>query len=205
MTKAISHNKNVHSPKLFITGIPTAGKSYLAKKLAEVADGVAVNMDDYRESLISDKRYQAWVNFYRNQNEEEYLKTTSPDKMWEDLVAQSEALWPAFLKKIAEYENVEQPIIFECVNLLPHLAKRDLPFPGIALIGKSYEEVLERNKMDPRWGKDPKIQELESKIFFEVERPRYESEAKKYGYPIFKTADKAFEPALKLILEQQDN
>jgi hypothetical protein len=36
-------------------------------------------------------------------------------------------------------------------------------------------------------------------MFFEIERPRYESEAKKYGYPIFETANEAFEPTLRLL------
>jgi hypothetical protein len=190
------------SPKIFITGIPTAGKSYLANKLAEAENGIAVNMDDYRESLKSEERYKKWINFYLDQDEEKYLKTTSPSKMWENLVAQSETLWPAFLKKIGEYQNTEQPVIFECVNILPHLAHHDLAFPGVVLIGHSYEEILERNRKNPRWSGDSKLQELEAHMFFEVERPRYESEAKKYGYPIFEGSDDAFKATLKLIREQ---
>jgi hypothetical protein len=142
------------SPKIFITGIPTAGKSYLAKKLAKAINGIAVNLDNYRDSLESDERYRRWINFYFDQDEEKYVTTISPDEMWKNLVAQSEALWPAFLEKIATYKEGERPVIFECVNLLPHLAHRDLTFPGITLIGRSYEETLERNRKEPRWSND---------------------------------------------------
>jgi predicted kinase len=34
--------------RLFITGIPTSGKSYLAKILAEKVGGIAVIFDDFR-------------------------------------------------------------------------------------------------------------------------------------------------------------
>lgn len=190
------------SPKFFITGIPTAGKSYLAKKMATAIHGIAVSLDDYRESLRSDGRYKKWIDFYVDHDEEHYLKTIPPEEMWKNLVAQSETLWPAFLQKIARYDDIAKPVIFECVNILPYLAKRDLRFPGIVLIGHAYEEVFERNKANPRWGATPKLQEMEAKIFFEVERPHYKAEAQKYGYPIFESADEAFEPACKLMLSE---
>ncbi|MDP3947584.1 MAG: hypothetical protein Q8Q41_02750 [bacterium] len=191
--------QNRSRKRLFITGIPTAGKSYLAKKLAQTVNGVAVLLDDFQESLASSNEYGKWVNFYLDQDEKQYLTTTSPDQMWKNLIVQSEALWPAFLKKMAEYETESRPVIFECVNILPHLAHRDLKFPGIILIGSSQKETLERNKQEPRWGKTPDLQEFEAKMFFEVERPHYKSEAEKYGYPVFEDSDRAFEQALLLI------
>jgi adenylate kinase len=185
--------------RIFITGIPTSGKSYLAKKLAAEVGGVAVLLDDFRESLSKDEKYKKWVNFYLDQDEEKYLTATSSDQMLKNLVAQSEALWPAFLKTIAEYENENKTVIFECVNILPHLSHRDLAFPGVVLIGSSYEQILELNKKDPRWSRDPKLQELESKMFFEIERPFYKEEAEKYGYAVFENSDEAFAPALELL------
>ncbi len=170
--------------------------------LAKAVSGIAVNLDDYRESLAADERYKPWIDFYVNQDEKKYIQTTSPDELWKNLVAQSEAIWPAFLEKIASYKEIGKPVIFECVNLLPHLAHRDLTFPGMVLTGRSYEEILERNRKEPRWSNDSKLQELESNMFFAVERPRYESEAKKYSYPVFETADEAFEPALELLRDQ---
>lgn len=119
--------------------------------------------------------------------------------MWKNLVVQSEGIWPAFLREIERFKDDENPIIFECVNILPHLAKRDLDFPGIVLIGDSLEDTIWRNKKDPRWGDTVELQELEAKVFFEVERPYYEAEAKKYGYPVFKNAGEAFESASKLL------
>jgi hypothetical protein len=90
-------------------------------------------------------------------------------------------------------------VVFECVNLLPHIAKQYLDFPGIVLIGNSLEKVLERNKQAPRWGNTPELQELEAKWFFEVERPRYMADPKKCNYPVFESADEAFEKALQFL------
>jgi len=185
--------------RLFITGIPTAGKTYLAKKLAVEVGGIAVILDDFRESLSKDEKYEKWTNFYLDKDEEKYLTETSAEEQWDDLVNQSEGLWPAFLEEITKYENEEKTVIFECVNILPHLAKKYLDFPGIVLIGLSYEEILERNKKGPRWGNTVALQELEAKSFFEIERVDYKREAEKYGYSVFETADNAFDSALKLI------
>jgi 2-phosphoglycerate kinase len=185
--------------RLFITGIPTAGKTYLAKRLADEVGGVVVILDDFRESLSKDEKYKKWTNFYLNKDEEKYLKETRPEEQWKDLVNQSEGLWPAFLEEIAKYENEEKTVIFECVNILPHLAKRDLYFAGIVLIGSSYEEILKRNIESPRWGDTLTLQELEAKHFFEIERVYYKREAEKYDYPTFETADQAFDTAVKLI------
>jgi adenylate kinase len=186
-------------PRLFISGIPTSGKSYLAKRLAKETGGIAVLFDDLRESLATDERYKKYTNFYLDLDEKEYLTKAGADEQWKNLVAQSEGLWPAFIKEINKYSNESRPVIFECVNILPHLAKKDLDFPGVVLIGESYEEILKRNKEDPRWGNSTELQELEAKTFFEIERPRYKSEAEKFGYPVFKNSDDAYEMALRLL------
>src|SRR3989344_7783389 len=107
--------------RLFITGIPASGKSYLAKKLADRTGGLAICLDHYREELAKDERYKKWVNFYLDRDEEKYLIQTSPDQLWNNLVKQSESLWPQFLEKIESYEDEARAVIFECVNMLPHL------------------------------------------------------------------------------------
>ena len=191
---------NQHKGKrLYITGIPTAGKSYLAQKLAEEVGGIAVSLDDFREALVFDERYKKWVEFYLDQDEELYLKTTSPEQMWANLVAQSEAVWPAFMEQINSYADEESPVIFECVNILPHLAHKDLSFPGVCMIGASYEEILARNIEEPRWGDTKELQEQEAKMTFTIERPYYKSEAEKYGIPVFENFDEAFKMALVLL------
>ena len=63
--------------RIFITGIPTAGKSYLAEKLAEKVGGICVSIDDIREELVKDERYKKWVNFYLDQDEYDYYTNIS--------------------------------------------------------------------------------------------------------------------------------
>ena len=185
--------------RLFITGIPTSGKSYLAKILAEKVGGIAVILDDFREELSSNEQYKKWTNFYLDQDEKTYLSTTSNEKQWKNLIAQSEGLWPAFLKEISKFQNESKPVIFECVNMLPHLVKRDLGFQGVVLIGSSFEETLKRNIENPRWGNTLELQKLEANTFFNVERPHYKEEALKYGYPTFERADDAIECCLDVL------
>lgn len=95
---------------LFITGIPTAGKSYLGKKLAEAVGGVCVSIDVMREGFSGDKRFKDFENFYHNQNESVYFETT--DCQWQDLVNQSEGLWLGILENIEPYKKYAQPVIF---------------------------------------------------------------------------------------------
>lgn len=185
--------------RLFIAGIPTAGKSYLAEKLANAVGGIAVLFDDFREILEEEGKYKKWARFYLDQDEKEYLINTSADDKWKNLVLQSEALWPAFLEEIDKYKDETKPVIFECVNLLPRLVRKDLDFPGIVLVGKSLEETLRRNKLEPRWGNTEELQVLEAKMFFEEERPHYIQEAKDNNLPVFESADDVFETALNLL------
>lgn len=187
--------------RLFITGIPTAGKSYLGKKLAEQVGGICVSADDFREDLASDDRYKKWVDFYLDQDEHTYYTTTEPDEQWLNLVRQSEGFWPGILEKIRQYDSEDRPVIFEGVNLLPHLAHQDLRIPGIVIIGRSFDETLERNRKAPRWGSTEELQSLEANSFFYIERPRYREEGEKYGYQIFETPDDAWNTALSLLAE----
>lgn len=186
------------SKKIFITGIPTAGKSYLAKKLADEIGGEWYSDDDMHRELVKDPRFKKWVNFYWDQDEKTYYTSKDYEEQWQDLVKQSEGLWPGILERIAKFKNYTEPVIFEGVNILPHLAKKDLNFPGIVLLGKSFEEVLERNRKNPRWGKTEELQRLEAEEFFYGEREYYKKEAEKYGYPVFESADDAYKYALDL-------
>lgn len=185
--------------RLFITGIPTSGKSYLARKLAKKTGGIAICLDDYREELAKDEKYRKWVNFYLDQDEEKYLTQTASNELWNNLVRQSEALWPVFLEKIQSYRNEPRPVIFECVSMLPHLMKRDLDFPGVVLLNSSYENILKRNIDNPRWGNTRELQKLEAKTFWEVERPHYKEEAGKYGLPVFESVNASIQTALSFL------
>ncbi len=186
--------------RLFVTGIPTAGKSYLSRRLASEVGGISVSLDHHRQAISSDERYKKWIRFYSNKDEKEYFANTSPEEQWQNLVNQSEALWPAFLEKIDLYSEETSPVIFESVNLLPHIVKGDFDFSGIVLVGASYESVLERNMADPRWGNTKELQEMEAKYFFGVERPGYTKEAERFGYQVFESADEAYETARALLM-----
>lgn len=189
----------MNKKRLFITGIPTVGKSYLAKKLSEEVGGVCVSVDDMREELSKDEKYKKWVNYYFDQDEHTYYTTTTYEERWNNLVRQSEGLWPGILARLAQYIDEDKPVIFEGVNILPHLAYRDLKIPGIVIIGRSFEETFERNKKEPRWGATEELQKREADAFFNGERPYYRDEGKKFGYPVFETPDEAWATAIQIL------
>ncbi len=179
--------------RFFITGIPTAGKSWAGNLLANEMGAVHVEIDDIRATLQDDLRYSKWINFYFKLNEREYLKNLSPEQRWDDVVQQSEGLWPALEAKIKSYEDEPRPVVFEGVNLMPHLMKKYFPeFDGAVLLGPSFEKTLERNTQSPRWGFTKELQRLEAECFFYDERPRYAKEADAYGYPAFDTATEVY-------------
>jgi adenylate kinase family enzyme len=100
--------KSHKGKSLFITGIPTSGKSYPAEKLAKEVIGIAVLLDNYRKDLAKKEKYGKWTDFLFDKNEYEYLTQTTPDQLWKNLVAQSEGLWPAFSQEIEKHKNEEK-------------------------------------------------------------------------------------------------
>lgn len=210
MSKATSH------PKLFITGIPTAGKSYLAHRLMDLTGGYCLETDNLYEELAFDPRYEKWARFFEENNEYTYYTENDPEKQWTILSEMHEKLWPGVLERIRAYEKGEIPLksriagfcrkprsskrllIFEGINILPHLAKKDLDFPGVVLVGKSFEEVLERNQERPRWGKTAEMIRMGAHAFWSIERPHYLAEAESYGYRIFEDADDAYKEIIKM-------
>lgn len=190
---------NHKGKRLFITGMPTSGKSYLANAVAQKVGAIVVSFDDVREELAKNEKYKKWTNFYLEQDEEKYFKNTSEADLWNNLVLQSEGLWPAFLEEISKYRDESKPVIFECVNLLPHLIRGAFDYPCIVLIGSTFEETLSRNIKDPRWGNTIELQTLEAKNFFYIERPHYIEEAKKFNYQYFESSREAFQVCVDLL------
>lgn len=178
-------------PYLFISGIPASGKTYLAKEISNKSGAFYLSIDNLRKEMAKDSKLLSWVNFYWDKNEKEYYEKTSCEKQWDNLVKQSKALWPFILNKIDEVKNTHASAIFEGVNILPQLAKKDLDFQGIYLLGESEEKILERIKAEPRWGQYEQLQKLEAKAFFNCERKKYKEEAEKYSYKCFITTDEA--------------
>lgn len=85
---------------IFIGGTSTAGKSYLAQKLAKEYSIPLLSTDTMHEEFKQDPRLEPWVNFYWNKNEAEYYADTSLEAQWQNLVDQSEAFWPSILEKV---------------------------------------------------------------------------------------------------------
>ncbi len=182
---------------VFISGIPASGKSYLAKKIAIKIGAKHVCVDDWREEMRNNFELKKWVDFFFNQDEKKYWNTTSCNEQWGNLKKQSEAFWSTIKSKIEEIQKLNSFVIFEGVNILPHLAK-DLNFGGIVLLGESFDVILERNKKDPRWGKTEDLQICEARAFWDCERVWYKKEAQKYGFKTYSDTALAEKEILKI-------
>ncbi|MFA6177509.1 MAG: AAA family ATPase [Candidatus Paceibacterota bacterium] len=183
--------------RLIITGIPTIGKTSLAKRLAEATGGIFVSADDVRHELRPDPKYTDATNFWKNKNKRTYYIKTSYAQQWKNIVSQSEKLWEGMLNKINSYANEEKPVIFEGVSFLPHLVHKDLNIPCMVIAGATLEEVVEKNKDKPVW--ENTELELQSAAFFLGDQPYFKAEAEKYNYPVFTNNDIAFKEALKIL------
>lgn len=183
--------------RLIITGIPTIGKTTLAKRLAEAVGGICVSSEDIRHELRSNPKYTDATNFWKGKNKRTYYITTPYDKQWKNLVTQSEKLWEGILERINSYKDEERPVVFEGVSLLPHLVHKDLDFPCVVIVGASLENVVEGNKEKPRW--ESAELELQSVALFLGDQPYFKAEAEKYNYPVFKNDDEAFKEALRIL------
>jgi len=184
---------------VFISGIPAAGKSYIAERVAKTIGVMHIDIDEWREEMKSEPELKSWVDFFWNKNEEEYWRITSCEEHWENLKKQSEAFWPTILKRIKKIQKSDKPAIFEGVNILPYLAHRDFPFKGIVLLGRSVEEIFERNKRSPRWGQSKELQKIEAEKFYNCEGPMYRKDAEKYNFKVFTDPIQAEKELLRLL------
>ncbi len=174
----------------FITGTPNAGKSTLAKRIADKCDMLHIDVDSWREKMWQDESIRPWVDFFKDKDEMEYWSITTPEEDFQNLVNQSEAFWPFILKNINAIVERDAPAVFEAVNILPHLAKRDLPFDGVVLVNTSVDTNLERLKIRPRWGASGELQKIEA-VRFAQQADLYVKEAEKYGFRVFENDKEA--------------
>jgi hypothetical protein len=186
---------------VFIGGIPASGKSYLARDIASETGAYYFGIDSLRREMSKVPHLKYWTDYYRNLDEEEFYKNTPCEGQWEALCRQSEAFWPTILENINKTKSKYPSAIFEGVNLLPHLTSKYLDFPGIFLLGESFEQIFARNKERPRWGKTEEVQRLEAENFFHCEGMMYKQEAEKYGYKTFHNSNEAKVEILKLLKE----
>ena len=181
---------------VFIGGTPNAGKSTLAKKIAEKYNMIYLDLDILREQIWQDPELRYWEDFFSEKDEALYWKETSFSVHWGNIHKQSEFFWPIFLRKIQE-ELLRGPVIFEAVNILPHLAKAT-GFSGVFLIADSLEQIYERNKIRPRWGETEELWQIEADMFYK-EGVMYKQEAEALGYKVFTDPVEAERELEKLI------
>ncbi len=177
----------------FIGGTSAAGKTYIANAFAKRSKLPihVVSIDDQRREFAKDPKLRYWTDILWNKNEEEYWKTITYEEDIGNLIGQSEAFWPKILEVVEKTKKLHKHAIFEAINIQPHLAKRDLDFPGFFLITEDQQTLIKRMKKNPRWGKTEALQRLEVEFLLKHDVPFVKQEAKKYGYKVFTNANDA--------------
>ena len=170
---------------VFITGTITTGKSHLASKLSASLKVQHISTDDLWESVKDHPELKTWYNYFWQKDEAEYYRTASPKQLWQDIVDQSEAIWPIVKRKIELISDEGKYAIFEGVSLLPHLMQQ-ISMKGVVLLASSEQQILDRLHQKPRWSDTEELQRVEAHAFFIVENRYYESEARRFGYPAFR-------------------
>jgi 2-phosphoglycerate kinase len=198
LTTILPFNSDKTAAYTFIGGIPTSGKTYLAEKLSKDLNCLHVRLDDLRKEMIKIPELEPWVCFLFNiKNEKDYWENITPEDHWNNMVKQSEAFWPTILNHIQEVVATNRSAIFECVNILPHLVKRDLDFSGIFLLGESLESTYNRNRKNPRWGDSEELQRIEAEWFFVHEGRFLKQEAEQHGFLCYSDTQKAEKELLR--------
>jgi len=182
----------------FISGVPAAGKTYLAKSVIDKAPVKieAISIDGFRKTL-KDPRLVDWVNFFRNKNEKEYWEKTSGEEHMKNITKQSLGLWPSILKYIKNEQKRCEHAIFDGVNIIPKLAK-DLDFAGVYLIQRDPSVILSRLKLHKRWGETLELKQKEAQIFANDESDYYQNEAERYNLPVFDSTEQAEKKLLEI-------
>lgn len=171
----------------FIGGTPASGKTTTAQEFINVS-GLPielVSIDSLREGFTEDNNLQYWRDFFFNVDEKEYWGNNSYESHMKNIVNQSEAFWPNILECVQKTIKEHEHAIFEAVNILPHLAKKDLSFEGFFMIAEDENQLLDRLQKNPRWGQTEELQNLEAKYFVEWEARWIRNEANKYRYKVF--------------------
>ncbi len=179
---------------VFIGGAPTAGKTHLARDFTKQSDGAIhhIKVDDIREELRTVPEVKKWANFFKSQDETAYWKRTDCKQHLQNIIDQSNALWPHILKKIKESQKQFPRVIFEGIDIMPELAHRDLDFDGFFLVPPDVETMYVRLQAHRRWGETNDLKRQEAKCFYEGDAMYIKQEAEKYGYEVFDNLDDGY-------------
>lgn len=170
----------------FIGGIPASGKTTLVKQFADES-GLSIyclHIDEMWAPYREDPQLKPWIDLYWNKDEATYWAHATYESHIKDLENQSNAFWPKTLERIHTIQAQHEHALFEGVNILPELSRRDLDFPGLFMVVKDQKTMFTRLKEHPRWGKTEELQRLEAKYFVEYDGQYIRQGAQRYGYPV---------------------
>jgi 2-phosphoglycerate kinase len=112
---------------ILIGGMPTAGKSTIAKLLSNQYDLPWFSTDQMRHIARSAASSQELPALFQscNYSAEEYLRKFSPQEIADMEYEQGVQLWPITSSFIQNDSTWRDGFILEGVNILPHLFNRD--------------------------------------------------------------------------------
>jgi len=183
---------------ILIGGAPTAGKSFIARKLSEELELPWISTDTIRgfmKEMVKKADYPQ-IFYFAEQDPGKYLNSATAQKIAEDQNKESYEVWSG-VRSFIKTEHSWKSFIIEGVAILPYLIKRDYsdnasikPFfildNNLERIRKViYERGLWANARE--YSDNLKEKEIEWVIAF---NNWLENELRKYNYPVIKYANK---------------
>lgn len=182
---------------ILIGGAPTAGKSYIAKRLAKDLGLPWISTDTIREMMrrvVSKEDFPHLLHTERY-TAERYFQEFTTDQVVEHQITESGETWRG-VKALIETDYVWGSFLVEGVGILPHLVsesfKGDLSVKPLFLLATNKERIREVVYTRGLWGEaksypdSVKEREVEWAYAFSM---WLKSEAEKYGYPTFEITE----------------
>ena len=186
---------------ILIGGSPTAGKSYTARKIADVLKLPWISTDTIREQMREIVRKEDYPNLYifsdsSSKEATEFFSQNSPEDIVKHQNAESLDVWKG-VEAIVEKDYVWGSFIVEGVAILPYLVDKisvkDKDVRKVFLIDDDIERVREiifnRGLWDDANKYSDEVKEKEVEWVMEFNKYIID-EAEKYNFPIIKIGDR---------------
>lgn len=113
-------SKNV----ILIGGMPTAGKSTIAREMSRLLNMPWISTEQIREIMMSvaDSKVKRFLTFSDGMSAEEYFNLYSPQQIAQNEYDQSIATWPGIEAIIHNNRTWRDGVIIEGSNILPKFA-----------------------------------------------------------------------------------
>lgn len=178
---------------ILIGGMPTAGKSTIARELSKLLNMPWISTDQIREIMksVANPKVNRFLTSSTGMSAEEYFKLYTPEQIAQNKYDQSVATWPGIEAMIHNDRTWREGVIIEGLNILPKFTfeeqKKSKNIRSVFVsdqdMGRMHEVVYKQGlfaKADS-YSDEYKSKEIEWLYLFDK---IIRTEAKQFGLPV---------------------